>query len=238
MRGWRRHGNGVNQPQKDEVGSTAGSETEWSGWRRGRDIGTALLVLFVIGSGIYIRGCGSKPSTETGTRIAPNNQKATTAKPAPGQYKLKSDGPPPGQARASGDAAPVQAGDGNSAAPVVVGQVPKGDASSSIDAILQNAPVRFAARHKEFGGGCDGELTLRLDGLHFKCATGDAIDVPIRAIERADNDGILLTNGKKYHFEIAGESKALVEAQFSTWFIHARSSQPGPGDSNRNATAH
>lgn len=86
----------------------------------------------------------------------------------------------------------------------------------------QPAAYRFAATHKEFGGGCEGKLALSNEGLHFSCPGESDINVPLAEIDRVDKDGIKLISGKKYHFKISDNRGAAVESIFGDWLEKAR----------------
>jgi hypothetical protein len=108
---------------------------------------------------------------------------------------------------------------------------PAPDSTSSSTA----GPYRFAATHKEFGGGCEGELLLTSEGLHFTCPGQPDINVPLAEIDRLDNDGVRLVSGKKYHFKIPDDRKAEVESIFGNWLDKARQNRAADSYTGSNA---
>jgi hypothetical protein len=84
--------------------------------------------------------------------------------------------------------------------------------------------MQFAAHHKGFRG-CDGMLTLKTSGLEFTCPgdRGKSFFVPVSDIRGADEDGIVTTSGKKYHFDkLPGGNKEYAERLFADWLLHVR----------------
>ena len=98
-------------------------------------------------------------------------------------------------------------------------------------------PHHFAAIHREFGGGCAGELVLSNEGLHFNCPGQPDINVPLAEIDRLDKDGVRLVSGKKYHFKIPDDRQAEVEAIFGYWLDKARQNRAAYGHTGSNAPA-
>lgn len=87
------------------------------------------------------------------------------------------------------------------------------------------AAVTYPARHdRHFGEQCSGQLTLNSSGLFFTCPgnSGDGIDVAVNQIDGADDNGIRLFSGKKYHFTIQGMSKSGERQLFSDWLNRVR----------------
>jgi hypothetical protein len=86
-------------------------------------------------------------------------------------------------------------------------------------------PETFPARHdKHFGEECSGQLTLNATGLVFNCPgdSDETLRVTVNEIASADDNGIRLTSGKKYHFTIPGMSKDAQKALFRNWFTRVR----------------
>jgi len=86
-------------------------------------------------------------------------------------------------------------------------------------------PETFPARHdKRFGEECSGQLTLNATGLAFSCPddSSETLRVTLNEIASADDNGIRLTSGKKYHFTIPGMSKDAAKALFRNWFNRLR----------------
>lgn len=98
-------------------------------------------------------------------------------------------------------------------------------------------PYHFAAIHREFGGGCAGELVLSNEGLHFSCPGQPDINVPLAEIDRLDKDGIRLVSGKKYHFKISDDDKAQIETIFGDWLDKARQNRAAYGHGGSNIPA-
>jgi hypothetical protein len=87
------------------------------------------------------------------------------------------------------------------------------------------APETYPARHdRHFGEGCSGRLTLDASGLVFSCPddSEETLRVAFNQIASADDNGIKLTSGKKYHFTIAGMSKDAERSLFRNWLNRAR----------------
>ncbi|HXE10874.1 MAG TPA: hypothetical protein VN633_02060 [Bryobacteraceae bacterium] len=87
--------------------------------------------------------------------------------------------------------------------------------------------MQFAAHHKGFRG-CDGMLTLKTSGLEFTCPgdSGKSFFVAVTDIRGADEDGIVTTSGKKYHFDkLPSGGKEYAERLFSDWLVHVRHAQ-------------
>lgn len=83
--------------------------------------------------------------------------------------------------------------------------------------------LTYTAHHKG-GNGCDGQLTLSLQGLVFDCG-GDSsrsFGIPLAAIQGTDDDGVILSNGDKFHFSVAGEKKQVARDLFTGWLYQAR----------------
>jgi hypothetical protein len=85
-------------------------------------------------------------------------------------------------------------------------------------------PVIYSARHDKHFGGCSGQLTLNTGGLVFHCAENpsDSIQVALNEIGAVDENGILTTSGKRYHFTISGMSKPAAQQLFSNWLHQVR----------------
>lgn len=106
-------------------------------------------------------------------------------------------------------------------APVIPAQPPVIPASPTPSVV----PETFAARHdKRFGEECSGQLTLNATGLAFSCPddSSETLRVTLNEIASADDNGIRLTSGKKYHFTIPGMSKDAAKALFRNWFNRLR----------------
>jgi hypothetical protein len=85
--------------------------------------------------------------------------------------------------------------------------------------------VTYPARHdKHFGGECEGQLTLNSTGLAFTCPgrPDSGLQVAINQIASADDNGVRLTSGKKYHFTIVGMNKGAERALFADWLSRLR----------------
>ena len=83
----------------------------------------------------------------------------------------------------------------------------------------------YRARHdKRFGNECSGQLTLDTNGLAFNCPddADETLRVTVNEIASADDNGIRLASGKKYHFTIPGMSKDAEKALFRNWFNRVR----------------
>jgi hypothetical protein len=87
--------------------------------------------------------------------------------------------------------------------------------------------MQMAAHHKGFRG-CDGMLTLKASGLQFTCPgdNGKSLFIALSDIRSTDEDGIVTTSGKKYHFDkLPGGGKEYTERLFADWLAHARPTQ-------------
>jgi hypothetical protein len=83
----------------------------------------------------------------------------------------------------------------------------------------------YQARHdKVFGGGCSGQLTLSSTGLAFNCLDdpGGSVQIPVNQIGAADENGVRLLSGKKFHFSIRGMTRSGEEALFLNWLHQIR----------------
>jgi hypothetical protein len=89
--------------------------------------------------------------------------------------------------------------------------------SRASNRITSYSPARFQATHKKVFGGCTGELELTTTALHFRCPKKADLDFPINEIARANQDGVVLKSGEKYHFAIANHTKDQAEAIFIAW---------------------
>ena len=79
------------------------------------------------------------------------------------------------------------------------------------------APMRYEATRKKVFGGCTGQLELTGSELVFRCPNQADLILPVAAIAKAHKDGIVLKSGEKYHFLIANQTRAQVEAIFISW---------------------
>lgn len=87
------------------------------------------------------------------------------------------------------------------------------------------AAVTYPARHdKHFGEMCAGQLTLNSSELVFNCPGNQEaeIQVALDQIESADDNGVRLMSGKKYHFTISGMDKSGERALFADWLNRVR----------------
>ncbi len=87
------------------------------------------------------------------------------------------------------------------------------------------SPVAFNARHdKAFGGSCAGQLTLNNAGLNFVCNDDPhgSVQIAVNEISSADENGVRLNSGKKFHFTITGMNKPSEQALFSDWLNRIR----------------
>jgi hypothetical protein len=86
-----------------------------------------------------------------------------------------------------------------------------------------SAGMEYAATHKG-GAGCEGELVLAPTRIDFTCPKNakKSFSFPVNQIQAADNDGIKLKSGDKYHFKIDGKPKQETQDIFLQWIAQAR----------------
>ena len=80
--------------------------------------------------------------------------------------------------------------------------------------------MSFTANHKGVRNGCKGgTLTIDAARLVFRCPTDVAKDVAVARAEvkGADDDGVELLSGKKYHFDVEGKGKDATHRMFVDW---------------------
>jgi hypothetical protein len=87
--------------------------------------------------------------------------------------------------------------------------------------------MQMTAHHKG-RHGCDGLLTLKASGLQFTCPGDESKSffVALNDIGRTDNDGIVTTDGSKYHFDkLPGGGKEYAEQLFTDWLARVQIAQ-------------
>lgn len=87
--------------------------------------------------------------------------------------------------------------------------------------------MQLAAHHKGFHG-CNGVLILKAYGLEFRCPddSGKSFAVALSDIRGMDKDGIVTTDGSKYHFDkLAGGGKEYTVQLFADWLDHVRTAK-------------
>jgi hypothetical protein len=146
-----------------------------------------------------------------------------TAQPAPGnpQTAPALHNPAPHSPAPHNPAPPSLGTQAQAPAPIIPARPPVLPASPP----PKVAPETYPARHdKHFGEGCSGKLTLDASGLVFSCPddSEETLRVAFNQIASADDNGIKLTSGKKYHFTIAGMSKDAERSLFRNWLSRAR----------------
>jgi hypothetical protein len=95
----------------------------------------------------------------------------------------------------------------------------------TLPSVPQHSPMVYQAKHdKAFGGGCSGQLSLSPNGLAFNCSDDPAgsMQIALNQIGSADENGVRLLSGKKYHFSIRGMTKSGEEALFLNWLHQVR----------------
>lgn len=86
------------------------------------------------------------------------------------------------------------------------------------------------ATHLGFNG-CDGQLTLKTDGLEFRCgADQTTLTVPIADVKGPHNNGVETLKGhpRYYHFSIPHNSNDQTAALFAQWFQACKSNENQP----------
>jgi len=85
--------------------------------------------------------------------------------------------------------------------------------------------VRMSADRDGLNNGCKhGALVIETSTVTFTCPRDSSKNVAVsaRQVRDLDNNGIVVFQGEKYHFEIAGKQKQAVHQMFAMWLANAR----------------
>lgn len=165
---------------------------------------------------------GAKPKPAAGKPFPPPTEEPP-APPVP-EPAVPAVGPAPGPPRGNTQTTPTPRNPSTPSiripapAPILPAQPPVVPLSPTPSVV----PETFPARHdKHFGEECSGQLTLNASGLVFTCPD-ETLRITLNEIASADDNGIRLSSGKKYHFTIPGMSKDAQKALFRNWFNRLR----------------
>lgn len=159
----------------------------------------------------------------------------TKAKPAPGKPMGAASTPVPSPPLVVSPAMPapqtvppsqtaIPGTTGNVAPPPVAG-IPPSAPVPVVPVVPQNSSMVYQAKHdKAFGGGCSGQLLLSSSGLAFTCLDdpSGSMQIALNQIGAADENGVRLLSGKKYHFSIRGMTKDAEQTLFLNWLHKVR----------------
>jgi hypothetical protein len=161
----------------------------------------------------------------------------TKAKPAPGKPITAAANPAPAlppltqvspAMQAPQSSAPPQIAAPGTAGVVAPAPIARATPPAPVPVVPSTPPgssMVYQARHdKVFGGGCSGQLTLSSSGLAFTCLDDPrgSMQIARSQIGAADENGVRLLSGKKYHFSIRGMTKSAEQALFLNWLHQVR----------------